>query len=262
MKIDPAGSAGISGTVPAPSAEELLRCLEALDACRSPSELRDMLLNWLRPFGFVGFSLAIDRKLKSISVHLGIMTTWPAGTNEYYVSEGLFRTDPVMLHSRSNIDPFVWDMSIYDQSREDHARIVRIRLGLGTDAGIVVPVMEAMGGRTTLLLSGKGFPKCKQTLLILRALVEHLLARLHHMKGAKTWALPLTAVVRDAPLTPREREVMGWIAFGKSSRDVAQILSLSEHTVNEYIAGAVAKLKASNRTEAVALALLTDEIDH
>jgi LuxR family quorum sensing-dependent transcriptional regulator len=262
MNTEPVGPGGASKLLSAPpSPNDLFRCLEALDACGTPGELRDTLLAFLKPFGFAGYSLAIDRKLKSISVHVGIMATWPPGTNEYYVSEGLFEHDPVMRQSRASVDPFVWDMSIYDQTRSEHARIVKIRTGLGTDGGIVVPVMEAMGGRTTLLLSGKNFPKCQQTLLVLRAALQHLMARLHRIKGAGSWGEPLTAFVRGTPLTPREREVMGWIAFGKSSRDVAQILSLSEHTINEYIAGAVTKLKASNRTEAVALAIMTDELE-
>lgn len=41
------------------------------------------------------------------------------------------------------------------------------------------------------------------------------------------------------PLTRREREVIRWVAAGKSSRETAMILSLSEHTVNDYIASAV-----------------------
>ncbi|MGL4438546.1 MAG: LuxR C-terminal-related transcriptional regulator [Bosea sp. (in: a-proteobacteria)] len=39
------------------------------------------------------------------------------------------------------------------------------------------------------------------------------------------------------------------------------ILEISEHTVNDYIASGVAKLNASNRTEAVLRALLTNQID-
>ncbi len=55
--------------------------------------------------------------------------------------------------------------------------------------------------------------------------------------------------------------MFGWIAFGKSSRDVAGIMSISEHTVNDYIASVMTKLQASNRTEAVLRALLTNQID-
>jgi DNA-binding CsgD family transcriptional regulator len=62
-------------------------------------------------------------------------------------------------------------------------------------------------------------------------------------------------------LSVRERQVFGWLAFGKTSWDVSVIMSISEHTVNEYIASGVQKLKASNRTEAVMRALLTNQID-
>jgi DNA-binding CsgD family transcriptional regulator len=55
--------------------------------------------------------------------------------------------------------------------------------------------------------------------------------------------------------------VLGWIAFGKSSREAAIIMGISEHTVNDYIASAITKLGASNRTEAVMRAVLTGQID-
>ncbi len=55
--------------------------------------------------------------------------------------------------------------------------------------------------------------------------------------------------------------LFGWIAFGKSSREVAQIMAISEHTVNDYIASVMTKLNASNRTDAVLRALLTNQID-
>ena len=56
-------------------------------------------------------------------------------------------------------------------------------------------------------------------------------------------------------LSPREREVLGWVAQGKSSREVGVLLGISSRTVNEHVTSAVRKLRANNRTHAVAIAL-------
>jgi DNA-binding CsgD family transcriptional regulator len=66
---------------------------------------------------------------------------------------------------------------------------------------------------------------------------------------------------RAHSLTPREREVLTWAARGKSARETAKILHITKRTVDEHVHGAVRKLGAANRTQAVALAFLGRIID-
>jgi len=56
-------------------------------------------------------------------------------------------------------------------------------------------------------------------------------------------------------LTPREREVLGWVAQGKSTREISEILGIAGRTVDEHVKAAGRKLGAANRTHAVAIAL-------
>ena len=56
-------------------------------------------------------------------------------------------------------------------------------------------------------------------------------------------------------LSPREREVLRWVAQGKSSWEIGVLLGISSRTVNEHVTSAVRKLSARNRTHAVAIAL-------
>ncbi|EDQ34151.1 DNA-binding HTH domain-containing protein [Hoeflea phototrophica DFL-43] len=56
-------------------------------------------------------------------------------------------------------------------------------------------------------------------------------------------------------ITTRELEVLHWAANGKTSTEIAAILSLSDHTVNTYMNSAMRKLDCVNRTQLVAKAL-------
>jgi LuxR family transcriptional regulator, maltose regulon positive regulatory protein len=56
------------------------------------------------------------------------------------------------------------------------------------------------------------------------------------------------------PLSPREREVLGLVAQGKTNAEIAATLVLSEHTVHRHVANILAKLRASSRAAAVATA--------
>lgn len=55
----------------------------------------------------------------------------------------------------------------------------------------------------------------------------------------------------SASLTPREREVLKWVAQGKNTADIAGQLNISRTTVRNHINHILAKLDAHTRLEAV-----------
>lgn len=62
-------------------------------------------------------------------------------------------------------------------------------------------------------------------------------------------------------LSPREREILKWLAEGKNTWDVSSILYISESTVKFHINNIMKKLDAVNRTHAVAIAMREKMID-
>jgi DNA-binding NarL/FixJ family response regulator len=58
-----------------------------------------------------------------------------------------------------------------------------------------------------------------------------------------------------ASLTAREREVAGLLALGRSNKEVARALVLSETTVRTHVSNILRKLQLSNRTEVARYAL-------
>jgi DNA-binding NarL/FixJ family response regulator len=62
------------------------------------------------------------------------------------------------------------------------------------------------------------------------------------------------ARLSSAALTPRETEVLSWIAKGKTNRDVAEILGMSPRTVNKHLEHVFEKLGVETRAAAAALA--------
>jgi two-component system NarL family response regulator len=61
--------------------------------------------------------------------------------------------------------------------------------------------------------------------------------------------------VSHGDLTGREREVLQHMLEGRSNRQIAVALELSEHTVNIHVKNILSKLGVSGRTEAVTVAL-------
>ena len=79
--------------------------------------------------------------------------------------------------------------------------------------------------------------------------------------GEAMWLLELHGAGSSAPsrlmtaaLTPRETEVLSWVAKGKTNRDVADILGMSARTVSKHLEHVFEKLGVETRSAAAALA--------
>jgi DNA-binding CsgD family transcriptional regulator len=84
----------------------------------------------------------------------------------------------------------------------------------------------------------------------LRTAVEGLIRR-----GRLDVDLPgLRPTQVDAVLTAREAEVLGLLAQGRTNRQIGAALYISEKTASVHVSNIIAKLAASGRTEAVAIA--------
>lgn len=245
------------------TSQDILDIAAQLDTADSLESLKNALILAMEPFGFKGFTFAVVRRVKNVHLHVRILSTWPNAAQTTFEQEPLWGGDPVIIRSRTARRAFAWDLSIYDPEKPGHQRILELRRSLGVTGGVCVPIHEAWHGRNVLFLTGDGFDCDKQTVLGLEMLTAHLSSRIHALSQPNSApdAMASHVFMSDGELSPRERQVIGWIAFGKSSKDVAGIMSISEHTVNDYIASIMAKLKASNRTEATLRALLTNQID-
>ena len=60
----------------------------------------------------------------------------------------------------------------------------------------------------------------------------------------------------DGLLTPREREILTWVARGKTNREIAAALYLAPGTVRKHLDNVYAKLGVGNRAAAVARTFL------
>ncbi len=58
-----------------------------------------------------------------------------------------------------------------------------------------------------------------------------------------------------APLTPREIEILNYIASGNSNKQIANILSISEQTIKNHVSAILRKLNANDRAHAVVMAI-------
>jgi two-component system NarL family response regulator len=67
--------------------------------------------------------------------------------------------------------------------------------------------------------------------------------------------------MQEEALSPRESEVLRWLAQGESNKEIARQIGVTEGTVKFHVAAIMAKFSAKSRTEAVLVAMKRGLID-
>jgi DNA-binding NarL/FixJ family response regulator len=103
------------------------------------------------------------------------------------------------------------------------------------------------------VLGGETYLDQKLVMTLLRSLGEEADSR-----GARPPAVPATPVAAaplQKPLTPRETEIVGHLARGKTNRQIATELHVSLSTVKRHLEHILPKLGVSDRTQAAVKAV-------
>jgi LuxR family transcriptional regulator, quorum-sensing system regulator CviR len=104
-------------------------------------------------------------------------------------------------------------------------------------------------GACYLTFSRLGLGESHQIRLALESITPVLYQALLRIWRARKRSAP--GRPRAAHLTEREREILRWIAQGKTNAEIAQIASRSEYTIRNQVSTVFAKLEVDSRTQAV-----------
>ncbi|MET0358431.1 MAG: LuxR C-terminal-related transcriptional regulator [Pararhizobium sp.] len=110
------------------------------------------------------------------------------------------------------------------------------------------PVHDAAGGRAVFVLLSREPDLAIEVMTDLHMICLHVYNRLVDIGG-------MGQETEKVDLSDREIQCLNWTAAGKTSSEIADILGLSEHTVNHYLNHVAKKLDATNRVQAVVKAM-------
>jgi DNA-binding CsgD family transcriptional regulator len=178
-----------------------------------------------------------------------VITSWPAELLTIYDQEGLMVNSPVLRRLRNSTLPFFHDTVGSSAARDDGKTrlIVTLFERFRMPRCAYFPTHDASGMRGAISLAGDREPFSPEEMKDLTYVSIHVFDRLAEIRNMDTR-------ISDT-LNEREIDCLNWTAAGKTSAEIADILGLSEHTVNHYLNRATKKLDTVNRTQAVAKAL-------
>ncbi|PZU88840.1 MAG: LuxR family transcriptional regulator [Shinella sp.] len=176
-------------------------------------------------------------------------STLPAQFAREFDRNFFLRSCPILPRLNQSILPQTWHLKDGEcqNGRSFPPSMCELMERYGLIMGMLFPVTSVDGNRFILRYDGDR-PRLSQVELNeLNMISLHAFDVFDRMRRAE--------MVSPNVLSARELEVLRWTAQGKTSIEIGQILSLSDHTVNAYMTNAIKKLDCVNRTQLVAKAI-------
>jgi len=232
--------------------EQALQALEKLRRATSAQEVASCVGEVLPGLGLSGYALtrldALDGSRPTARSVL--LDGWPKDWSKAYRAGGHLATDPILAFAERRVDPFTWRDVRDAADGSGPSAFFADAAKFGLAEGLAFPVRRLSAAPAVAVFGGSDACDVPEAKAFLQVVAVNAHAKL---TGAVVHAVPDTP--ERGVLTRRERECLQWCAEGKTSWEISQILSISQHTADWYLASAGRKLAAANRLHAVAEAL-------
>lgn len=176
---------------------------------------------------------------------------YPKTWTDHYTRQGLARFDPTLSSASRSIAPIDWKRLPRD---DDFHNVFRDAHDFGiSDIGLTIPVRGPFGDIGMLSVTRNCTPA--EWAKISQSIVGDLQSVAVHLHDTVMRSDEMSKILRQPMLSKREREVLQWIAAGKTYMDVGEILSISDRTVEVHLRSAREKLRSLTTSQAVARAI-------
>ena len=163
--------------------------------------------------------------------------------------DGLYQDDPARQHALTAVAPFFLSgtREILALSDREKAFLDRFEQ-LGIEEWLCIPVFGPYGQNGYCGLATRHEAQMSDA----EVHELHIAAQMGFLHYCK---LQLSSRAAPVSLSRREREILEWVARGKSNAAIADILKISTNTVDTHLRRAFDKLDVSDRTVATVRAI-------
>jgi len=188
---------------------------------------------------------------------VGFLDNFPKDWMSRYIEKDYFKHDPIVKECLVSPDFVLWRK--HECINNDYVGLVRKikneRLDYGLGSGASFPLHHFTNSKTAILSLAtdkdcadfENFLSTHKDSFQLAGIFLHAAIQIFSRKESSS--------ENYQDLSNRQREVLYWVFAHKRTKQIADILNLSERTVNLHIGIATKKLKAKSRYEAAAKAV-------
>lgn len=215
---------------------------------RDSEDVERLLAHETRSMAFEYFSLCVRHPVPFTRPKFTVFTSYRDEWMQHYQAENYFTLDPVLDPHNFHRGFLPWNDELFSATPDfwDAAR------DHGLHNGVTQTAMAP--GRALGFLSVSNL-KLQESWLS----VDELGLRLYYLAELSMMALlhmnsPAMSGL-EMKFSKREREILQWTAEGKTSSEIAMILSISENTVNFHQKNMQKKFNAPNKTQVACYAV-------
>ncbi|WP_334187320.1 autoinducer binding domain-containing protein [Noviherbaspirillum sp.] len=217
---------------------------DALLKVQSEQDLFKCVADMARSLGFeycaYGIKMPVPISRPSVAMFSNYSERW----KRCYEERGYLQIDPTVQHAFRSTLPIVWSnrlfasaLDMWDEARSQGLQVGWAQASRGPNGAVGLLTLARSADPLTAAELAENQTKMSWLTQYTHAAMANLLT-------------PKLAPETQITLTLREREVLRWTAEGKTAYEIAQILSISERTVNFHINNVVTKLGTCNKTQA------------
>jgi DNA-binding CsgD family transcriptional regulator len=230
-------------------ANSLLETIHESLSCSSKEDFTQLLrkLDSLLPYDYNTCVFRRRGLIKGTEAYDVVNINYPPEWLDLYISKSFNLLDPIIKTNFERFELQYWADTY--KKFPPPKEFLEIAEAFGLKKGYTFGSRNINGTEGSLFsFSGQSLEHDRRSEKILRHIVPHL-----HQAFSRVTKAGISDK-KTGRLSHREKEVLKWVSYGKSSWDISVILGISERTVNFHINSIMQKLDAVNRSHAVAIA--------
>lgn len=217
-----------------------------------PEAQTQRAMAFARSVGAAHFSYLLLHAPASVRIAGALQSSYPSEWVARYAGRGYGRLDPVVISARRARLPFRWGQGEFlHRFAKVERRVFHEARAFEVTEGWAVP-LHGPEGDTAIFSICTARARDMDATVAERAAEISLFAMEFQDAVMRAHSEPAAT---DLPLSPRERETLGWTAEGLTTEVIAHRLGLSASAINYHLRNACRKLGARNKYHAAILAL-------
>lgn len=221
-----------------------------VSAAQDIDALKQALQDGVRLLGFANFNLGLNKRRPIEFMEEPTLTTWPDSNLEAYLNGNWGEQDPLQRWVIERRTPFLWTTDgLRGTGHHVYAEYLE---GFDVYGGATVPLPHSSGRVEAMTL----LPTSAAVLTPDALHACHVLAHIARARAAllrENIACSDQSLEGFRSLSTHQREILQWVARGKTNREIAIILGSTRRTIDYHLQEILRKLGVTSRTQAVAI---------
>ena len=235
--------------------EGVLGVIDTIEAQSDPAALLAALAAYTQTLGFLHVSIAqiLNPALASRDLRYYGESDFPQEWQENWLVSNYAMHDPIVRYALRSRAAFTWDEA-RDMADAMGQRVHDTSRDYGLVNGLAIPI--AIGNRPpgVISLAHNGLDFSEKEIATIELVCIHAYTRFAAINEEGEF------LETSVSITPREREILHFIAAGRTAGQVGKVLGISETTVVKHLANLSMKLETSNRIHTVTRCIRTGAI--